>query len=95
MDYTREGGYFYPRESGMDKDEEEEVSEVVVHEKGRNTVGFFFASFLVSRCISPPPSLADLYPSALSHETTKGKDEQPPQWADYQYYWAGASHHRA
>jgi len=25
----------------MDKDEEEEVSEVVVHEKGRNTVGFF------------------------------------------------------
>ena len=58
MDYAREGGYFYPKESGMDKDEEEEIREVVVHEKGRSTVGvFFFEVSLVSRCISPTPSV--------------------------------------
>lgn len=45
MDYAREGGYFYPKESGMDKDEEEEIREVVVHEKGRSTVGVFFSRF--------------------------------------------------
>ena len=57
MDYTREG-YYYPRESGMDKDEEEDVDGVVVHEKGRNTVGFFFllqGSLFVSHLATPTP----------------------------------------
>ena len=82
----------------MDKDEEEEIREVVVHEKGRSTVGvFFFRGFLgfSLHLTHTFRHLADLYPSALSHETAKGKDEQPSQWVDYQYHWAGASHHRA
>jgi len=65
----------------MDKDEEEEVSEVEVHEKGWNTVGFFEVA------------LFSLYHHL--HETAKGNDEQPPQRADYRYYWVGASYHRA
>ena len=87
MDYTREGGYYYPMESGPDKDEEEEINGMVVHEKGRNTVRY---EFLSSSYLTPPT--LDLYPSTLSHdETAKGKDGAS-QWVDYQFHWAGAEH---
>jgi len=47
MDYTREGGYYYPMENGPDKDDEEDINGMVVHEKtvaGRNTVSYEFLS---------------------------------------------------